>query len=225
MKRDSDFYISWYRQKHAYWVHDGNMARPHVCLRSGLHSDGFFNSRPIIDSESIIKLCAKDLVSLFEADGGFGCINTVVGPQTGATKLAELISEEIAVNNKSNCSWASPSRKKVRGNDCMVFKDEEVDYYIKEKMILLCEDVISTGGSLRLVQDAIKQHGGTVLPYVLTLVNRSGKDCIDGRKIFSLVNRHLHTWNEGDCPLCEKGSKVISDTKSEESWERLNASY
>ena len=230
----SSQWIKEYEKRQAFWVHDGNVRRPHVCLRSGKHSNGFFNSRPVIAEDDLLKMAACDLCELFQIRGyDHLAIEAIVGPQTGATKLAKLLADDFSALIKRSIALThqvvfSASPAKYEGADgviTMIFQEKDL-ILLPEKSALLCEDVISTGGSIGRTVTALENCGGKVLPYVLTLVNRSGLKEIDGRKIVALIDQPMEMWDPDDCPLCKQGSEVIiDDVKDPKNWARLNAKY
>ena len=218
--RTQDYWIDQYKKKSALWIHDDNAKRPHALLTSGKHSNGFFNSRLVIPDEALLRAAASDLLELFIINrGNFAEIEGVVGPQTGATKLAELVSKQCP----AGCFFASPAKKEINGVKSMVFSDEE-RALLPGKSILLCEDVLTTGGSVDLTDNAVTDAGGFVLPFVLVLVNRSGLTEVNGKKIVALISHPMPTWMADDCDLCKKGSEAIRP-KGPEEWARLNANY
>lgn len=220
MFRDTDGWVNTYKEKGALWIHNGNNKSPHALLTSGKHSTGFFNSRLIIADELILRKSASDLVELLI---GFGVdiseVGCVVGPQTGATKLAELTSDQIKTITNSECFWVSPAKGEVRGQKAMIFNNEDIAL-VTGQTILLCEDVLTTGGSVELASIAVENIGGNVLPFVLVLVNRSGLSEVGGRKIISLIDRHMPTWIEEECPLCKVGSKTL---RPKDNWAELTS--
>lgn len=223
MHRSEREWIEEYKKKQAFWMHDGNPKRPHALLTSGSHSSGFFNSRLIISDEDLLREAVSDLVELYEGEGyGFKLIDCVVGPQTGATKMAEFVSYEVSRYHTKPRKWASPSKlsdgEVVKG---MVF-DDSGGVINQDEVVFLCEDVISTGNSIDLTAKAVIDAGGLVLPFVLTLVNRSGLLKINNRLIFGLIDRSMPIWTIEKCPLCKKGSEAL---RPKDNWDRLNAIY
>jgi orotate phosphoribosyltransferase len=219
--RTQDYWISQYKQKDALWMHDGNPKRPHALLTSGKHSNGFFNSRLVIPDEALLCDAASDLLELFALRGGnVAEVEAVVGPQTGATKLAELISKQLP---NVDCFFASPAKCEVEGRKSMTFSGEEL-VLLPGKLVLLCEDVLTTGGSVGLTTAAVFYASGFTLPFVLALVNRSGLKEVNDRKIVALIDRPMPMWMAEECPLCQQGSEAIRP-KGPQEWARLNAKY
>jgi orotate phosphoribosyltransferase len=221
---DENYWIEQYKKKDALWIHDGNPRRPHALLTSGKHSSGFFNSRLIIPDEQLLREAVRDLLALLaKHKGDVWEVLGVVGPQTGATKLSEFLSNEITARVKNDCFSASPKKNEEKGIKSMVFSDKD-KYLVYYQTVLLCDDVLTTGGSVDMAATAVTEAGGFVLPFFLVLVNRSGLAEVNGKKIVALIDRPMPTWAPEECTLCKEGSEAIRP-KSPPEWARLNASY
>jgi len=199
-----------YEARDALWFHDGNKLRPHALLSSGRHSNGFFDSRPIVDDEVLLSDAASDLLLLFAQQGGdISRVEGVVGPETGATKLAKMISNGVKAYNGRECLWASPSKNtSPDGVKTMLFSEDQ-RRIVGGRRILLCEDVLYTGGSVELTIDAVNCAGGIVLNNILILVNRGGLAEVGGKKIVALIDRLMPMWTPDECPLCKIGSIAL----------------
>lgn len=220
MYRDEKGWVREYKERDGFWEYNQAIRNIHAILTPPLelHSNGFFNSRSIIADEKLMREAASDLVEkLFLQGVEPQQIDMVVGPQTGATKLAEFLSREIAGLTGRHCNWASPAKLNI--SDLRTFVFESVDAVgLSGRDVLLCEDVVTTGGSLELVAEAVKENGGHALPWVLTLVNRSNFKSINGRQIVALVDKSMPTWTAEECPLCKIGSEAVN---AKDNWERL----
>lgn len=224
MIRNSKSWENQYKKKDALWIHDENPIRPHALLTSGNHSNGFFNSRLIIEDSDLLFEAAADLLELaFDQDSELGKkIQYVVGPQTGATKLAELVCYKTnRINRNEDCNWTSPKINKKDQIKTVVLSDSEIKL-LPKKQILLCEDVITTGGSIEITETALLNVDAEILPFILALVNRSGLKEIGGKKIIALVDHHMPIWTPEECPLCKVKSESI---RPKDNWEVLNATY
>jgi orotate phosphoribosyltransferase len=107
------------------------------------------------------------------------------------------------------------------GGKFMLFSNEELAI-LPGKEILLCEDVLTTGGSVSLTAAAIFFATGFTLPFVLALVNRSGLEEVNGWKIVALIDQAMPMWVADECPLCKEGSEPV---RPKDNWARLNATY
>lgn len=227
MYRTEKEWIQEYQRRDALWIHDGSPERPHALLTSGNHSSGFFNSRPVISDEGLLQEAAHDLVGLFIVKTGYGIqstrrqISCVVGPQTGATRLAELMSRQLNLRTAGPCRWASPENR-LEGDELkMVFSDSRHTVRSGDE-VLLCEDVLTTGGSVDRTALAVREKDAYPWPLVLVLVNRSGEEYVDDRRILALTSREMPIWTPEECPLCKEGSEAI---RPKDHWKQLTATY
>ena len=76
--------------------------------------------------------------------------------------------------------------------------------------ILLCEDVVTTGGSLLEVRDLVTAAGGQVIA-VASLVNRtSGRDTGLGLPLTALLKIDVPAYTAEECPMCRAGQPLVS---------------
>ncbi|MEK7551789.1 MAG: phosphoribosyltransferase family protein [Patescibacteria group bacterium] len=212
-----------YENKGALWFHDGIAKRPHALLTSGKHSNGFFNSELVMEDPILLDKAARALLNLLEQNGlRLFEVARVVGPAMGAITLAHDLARHISRERLSGLCLRAYTEKAAEGETkLMVFKKTTIRPLEK---VLLVEDVLTTGGSVNLSATAVTDAGGIVLPFVAVLVNRSGLDEVDGKKIVALIDRPMPMWAPEECPLCTQGSEAIRP-KGTENWARLNASY
>jgi orotate phosphoribosyltransferase len=80
----------------------------------------------------------------------------------------------------------------------------------RSKKILVVEDILNTGGSVRKVVDAVRALPADVVG-VAALCNRGGvksKDLGNVPQVFALMDISLEAWEPEDCPLCKKGMPI-----------------
>jgi orotate phosphoribosyltransferase len=80
------------------------------------------------------------------------------------------------------------------------------DKYVKSKNVLIVEDNVTTGGSVKKVVDAVKNAGGNVVEVcAMTNINpipQTVTDKIIGAKFSYLIELPVDLYDEDDCPLC-----------------------
>lgn len=74
--------------------------------------------------------------------------------------------------------------------------------------VLVLEDVVTTGGSVREVMNLVRAHGGQVLG-VGSIVDRSNGQVDFGVPYQALVRLDIVSWEPADCPLCAKGIPAV----------------
>jgi len=84
--------------------------------------------------------------------------------------------------------------------------------------VLVCEDVVTTGGSVQEVVDLVKERGG-VLVGVACIVDRSRETVNFGAEFYPLLKMHVPIYQPEACPLCKDnvpivkpGSRKINDS-------------
>ncbi|MBI4562553.1 MAG: hypothetical protein HY724_10970, partial [Candidatus Rokubacteria bacterium] len=70
--------------------------------------------------------------------------------------------------------------------------------------VLLVEDLVSTGTTLKLLIELVERLGGQVVG-IGALWRRTKKADVGGKPVFSLVSRDFPTYPPEACPLCKKG--------------------
>lgn len=219
MNRYQTDYVEILKNKGAFWTHDGNVKRPHPILKGNDHSDAFWQTQFVVDPDFINDMM-NDLLQLVTENGlEINYVSRVVAATKGAITfshdLARLITNRRVRARIPPCLLAYADGELSK----MVFKGTTVR---PGESMLICGDVITTGGSVARAIQAVIEAGGVVLPFVAMLVNRSGLSEVDGRKIVALIDQPAQKWTAEDCPLCQAGSKAIRpDEKG--NWALLNA--
>ncbi len=84
------------------------------------------------------------------------------------------------------------------------------DRLVKNKRVLVIEDLTTTGGSVRKVVDTVRASGGTVAA-VAVMVNRDPEQVtatVVGAPFWTLGVLKAEAFDEARCPLCKKGIPV-----------------
>jgi orotate phosphoribosyltransferase len=94
--------------------------------------------------------------------------------------------------------------KGVTGPQRRVRLPEEFERLItRGTKVLIVEDLITTGETIKLLAQLVERQGGTVVG-IACLWQRNSKVELP-RPVFSLVRRDFATYDPQDCPLCRKG--------------------
>ncbi len=78
--------------------------------------------------------------------------------------------------------------------------------------MLITEDILTTGGTVLKVIEAVKAAGGEVIG-IAAICNRGGvtSDTLEGIPVKPLLSVRFEAWNEEDCGLCISGVPVRTD--------------
>jgi orotate phosphoribosyltransferase len=135
-------------------------------------------------------------------------VDVVVAPALGGIILSTWVGYHLSKLKKKDIlgiyTEKTPDKEQIftRGYDKLV----------KGKKVLVVEDTVTTGGSVRKVVDAVKAAGGKVVEVCsMTNINPdpgSITDKIIGGKYSSLAVLPVVLYDEKDCPLCGKNVPV-----------------
>lgn len=171
----------------------------HFVLTSEKHSDSYFDKETIISSPFLLKFLGTEIALEFATDQ----VDAVFGPAVGGAILACSTTQFFQENQNKRCVWTG-----FTSNDQLRHGHERT---VDGKRVLVVEDVMTTGDSVRKTISAIRQHGGEFIG-VGTICNRGEitAEQMGVPKLVSLVELQLEAWDVGDCPLC--GVVPINET-------------
>lgn len=182
----------------------------HALLKSGLHSDGFFVSRILLEPQNIRTIIANQLVLRFN-QLEIPKPDWVAGIPEGATKLGQDVASLMGVKNAE--------MKKEDGRIAMISS------IAPGETLLLVEDFCTRGtGFTEAVLDIVsKQPKVKILPYELVIINRGSLSeiSVEGVGIFKIIavaTHRVNDWDPSECPLCKMGSVAIKPKATEENW-------
>ena len=170
----------------------GALKQGHFRLTSGLHSDRYMQCAALFqfprESE---QLCA----ALAEKFAGQK-IDLVAGPALGGIIMAYEVARALGV----------PNIFSEREEGKMTFR-RGVRVEAGQK-VLVVEDVVTTGGSVKEVIGLVRAAGGEVVG-VGSVVDRSGGKADFGVPFQALMTLEATNWKEEDCPLCKEGVPIV----------------
>ena len=116
----------------------------------------------------------------------------VIGPAMGAVQMAYEVSRHIGCENFFT----------EREDGVMTLRR---GFAIEPgQRVLVVEDVVTTGGSVREVIEIVKQAGGVVAGVGVVVDRTDGK--IDfGVPVKSVISMDVQSWEPDECPLCKEG--------------------
>jgi orotate phosphoribosyltransferase len=162
----------------------------HFQLTSGLHSPHYFQCAKVLQyPEHATRLCAEIAASFHGIS-----IDAVLAPALGGIVVGQEVGRQLNVRTMFT------ERK-----DGVMQLRRGFEIGAGEN-ILVCEDVITTGGSVNEVIDIVKQYGGTVIG-VGAIVDRSGGK-VHFPNFSPALQMDVVTYLPAECPLCRQGLAV-----------------
>lgn len=170
----------------------GAMLTGHFLLTSGRHSDRYFQCALVLQHPEHCRALCRELAARFSSEG----VETVVGPAMGGITM----SYEIA------SSLGAKSLFTERENGKMVLRR---GFTISPgERVLVVEDVVTTGGSVKEVIELVRELGGHVVGAGV-LVDRSGGGAQLGVRTESLLQIPAVSHTSDQCPLCARGIPFV----------------
>ncbi len=167
----------------------------HFELRSGLHSNQFFQCALVLQYPRIAGSLCEALVEKVKAELEALEVDTVIAPAMGGITIGHDVARALGVRfifvEKEN------NELKLRR-----FKIKPGERF------LLAEDVVTRGGRVQETIDIVKENGGEVAAIGI-LVNRSGGKAQFEAPLVSLLDIEPVTYDPTDCPLCKEGLKLV----------------
>lgn len=176
----------------------------HVVYTSGKHGSAYVNKDAIYPHTSDTSILCEMLAHEFKSY----LVEVVIAPAVGGVILSQ---------------WTAHHLRPLAHRDVLgVYADKADDgnFVIKRgydklitgKRVLVVEDVINTGGSVKKVIAAVRACGGTIVG-VGALCNRGGITAqdLDVPILVALMDVKLEMWEEADCPLCAQNVPINTD--------------
>ena len=170
----------------------GALLMGHFKLSSGLHSGQYLQCALVLQHPEHAAKLGEGIANRFKGKE----ITCVAGPALGGI----IIAYEAARALKVRCVFSERQDGKMtlrRG-----FKLTSQD------KVLVVEDVITTGKSIKELIDVVEASGAEVTG-VGTIVDRSSGNADLGHEILPLVKFDIKTFNPENCLLCKKNMPLV----------------
>jgi orotate phosphoribosyltransferase len=169
----------------------------HVVYTSGRHGSAYVNKDAVYPStERVAELCRH----LADAAARYRPA-VVCGPAMGGIILAQWTGHHLGI----------PAVYAEKTDGGMALR-RGYDRLVAGRRVLVVEDILNTGGSVKDAVAAVRAAGGDVVA-VAALVNRGGVTASDVGvpALVALLDVALDAWDAEACPLCRAGVPVNTD--------------
>lgn len=166
----------------------GGILHGHFLLTSGRHSDTYMQCAKLFvhphESERLCKALAEQLRE-FAPD-------VVVSPAVGGILMGYEVARQLGVSNL----FAEREEGKMTLRRGFALE--------KGRRVIVVEDVVTTGGSVKEVVALCRAAGAEVVA-VASVVDRSAGKVDFGVPYRALLSMEVKSWEADECPLCREG--------------------
>jgi len=165
----------------------GVLREGHFLLTSGRHSDKYFEKFRILEQPPVCEAFAKAVADRYRKNG----VTVVCGPTTGGIIIAYEVARQL-------------------GCRCVIAEKAELGRRIgrgfrlgPEDRVLVVDDVLTTGGSIKETLAAVEPSGAEVVGVGVYVDRSAGVEF--GVPLFGAFRQQVATFEPSACPLCAKG--------------------
>jgi len=170
----------------------GALLNGHFRLTSGLHSPIYFQCALVLQYPNYCRQIANKIRHYFSAKK----IDLVISPAIGGIVIGQEVGRLLGVRT------IFAERK-----DGVMTLSRGFSIAAGEK-VLVCEDVVTTGGSVFELIEIIRKAKAEITG-VGFIVDRSGGKIHFGYDQFAVVQLSAQTYAPADCPLCRENIPLV----------------
>ncbi len=185
----------------------GALLEGHFILSSGNHSNRYLQSAKVLEDPKRAEVLATELAKMIKEAGIE--VDTVCAPALGGVLAGYELARALGV--RSIFVERKDAKMQLRRG-----------FEVKEgEKIIICEDIITTGGSAMEASEIIESLGADVVAFA-ALANRgfckragSNKEAKAECKLprekpfFALADFEFEMYSPDECPMCKAGSEAI----------------
>ncbi len=185
----------------------GALLKGHFLLSSGKHSEYYLQSARVLEHPEVAEKLAKELAKQI-IDAGIK-VDTVCSPAIGGLLAGYELARALGVRFIFT--------ERVKG-EMTLRRGFEVK---PGEKVLICEDIITTGGSAMEAAREIEKRGAKVVGFS-AIANRGVCKRINGKSerkkecklpedkpFFALDDFDFEVYEPNECPMCKAGSKPV----------------
>jgi len=170
----------------------GALLTGHFLLTSGRHSDRYFQCAKVLQYPEYTELLCKMIEDNFRKFE----IDTVIAPAIGGL----VVGQEVARQLNKRFIFAEREDKKLSLRRGFTLDENE--------KVLVCEDVVTTGGSVFEVINIVKSSNAKVVGVGFIVDRSNGK--VDFKfPQFSTLKMDVVSYLHDECPLCREDIELV----------------
>lgn len=184
---DTDRLLSIFRET-------GALLEGHFLLTSGLHSNQYFQCAKVLQYPRYCEMLCSEIAGRFASQR----VDTVIAPALGGIVVGQEVGRQLGVRTMFT---------ERKDGTMQLRRGFEIS---RAERVLVCEDVVTTGGSVREVLEIVHAAGAVVVG-IGSIVDRSGGtvrfDAQEGQ--VAVMTLQAVTYKPDACPLCAQGTPAI----------------
>jgi orotate phosphoribosyltransferase len=174
----------------------GALLEGHFQLTSGYHSNRYFQCAKVLQYPAHTTALCGGLAAQFDPNA----IDVVIAPAMGGIVVAQEIGRQL--NRRTLFTERKDGVMQLR-------RGFEI---APGERVLVCEDVVTTGGSVNEVIAIVRELGGAVagVAYIVDRSNGTVKFGVDpGGKQVPMMVMDVVKYDPASCPLCAQGLPLV----------------
>jgi orotate phosphoribosyltransferase len=168
------------------------LLKGHFLLTSGNHSDTYIQCAQLLSHPQSALFFMEDIAKQFSGN----TIDVVVAPAVGGI----IVAYEVARLLGSRALFMEREQGVMTLRRGFQIADGE--------SVLVVEDVITTGGSVLEVGEAVQKSGGTIVSYA-SIVNRSSGRFTPEQPYYYSIEMDVPIYKPDACPLCDRNIPAV----------------
>ncbi len=176
----------------------GAFSEGHFQLTSGLHSPIYWEKFRVLEQPRHTERMCRMIADHFRS---YDC-QLVVGPTTGGVIVSYEVARQLGVRSIF-AEREGTGRVFRRGFGI-----------VSGERVLVVDDVLTTGGSVRDVLAEVERRGGRPMGLGV-LIDRSQGNLDFGVPLFSCLRTRVPTYKPEECPLCREGKPLVKPGSGE----------
>ena len=164
----------------------------HFLLTSGLHSPQYFQCAKVLQFPAFLHLLAGEIAKHFEQSEIELVISPAIGGIVVGTEVGRMLGARTIFAERENGVMTLRRGFSVK----------------KGERVLVVEDVVTTGGSVKEIIKLVADASGK-LAGVGYIVDRSNGKTTFNAKEFSVLQMDVVTYAPETCPLCKAGTPAV----------------
>ena len=173
----------------------GAVLKGHFEYASGRHGDTYIEKFRLLEKPRVTEALCRQLA------GHFRALNPelVVGPTTGGILLAHETAKQLGESINAYFAERNESGGRHLGRGFTITEGQRV---------LVVDDVLTTGGSVRDTLDAVVDAGGRPIGVGLVVDRTNGTTSFGELETFACLAIDVASYEPDECELCEAGVEL-----------------